>query len=192
MKQIVPVNGDFMVDKYIPTWRSTSEARNQLRLLYRPKHLRVLFIGEAPPASGRFFYRGDSGLYRAFRNAFQLVDPSITDANFLRVFQTAGCYLIDLCGVPVDQMSPAARRIACIEGEPVLGETLKTLQPPAIVTVVHSIRHNVSRAAARVGWNGQSLELPYPGRWKRHRDVFIEKLVPILNDLMNPHDRRAD
>jgi hypothetical protein len=56
-----------------------------------------LFIGEAPPASGRFFYNRDSGLYRPLRDAFHYLDDSINDENFLSAFQAAGCYLIDLC-----------------------------------------------------------------------------------------------
>jgi hypothetical protein len=182
MEQIA-VDENVMVDKYIPNWPAQDaslRARNQLRLQYRPDRLRVLFIGEAPPASGKFFYQRDSGLYRAFREAFQLADPSITDANFLHVFQTAGCYLVDLCGYPVDQLSRASRRVACMDGEMALGQTLKTLQPKTIVTVLYSIRDNVDRVVARANWKGQRLDLPYPGRWKRHREVFLAQLVPLL------------
>jgi hypothetical protein len=48
--------------------------RERLRLRYRPVLIRLLFIGESPPASGRFFYRQDSGLYRAIRDAFRRQD----------------------------------------------------------------------------------------------------------------------
>ena len=54
-------------------------SRERLRRQYRPEHIRLLFIGESPPASGRFFYRRDSGLYRAIRDTFRMIDPSITD-----------------------------------------------------------------------------------------------------------------
>jgi hypothetical protein len=173
------------------TWQSTQAARNKLRRQYIPARLRVLFIGEAPPASGRFFYRKDSGLYRAFRGAFQLTDPAINDDNFLGIFQAAGCYLIDLCGRPVDQLSPAERRAACIASEPALSRKLQTLQPETIATVVHSIRENINRAVAHAGWTGQRLELPYPGRWKRHREIFVSQLVPLIRDITNAPDRRA-
>jgi len=168
-----------------PPQEVSLSARNQLRLRYRPDCLRMLFIGESPPASGRFFYQGDSGLYRAFRDAFQLVDPSITEANFLCVFQASGCYLVDLCGRPVDQLSRTSRRAACMDGELVLGQTIQTLRPETIVTLLHSIRDNVDRAVAHAGWKGQRLDLPYPGRWKRHREVFLAQLVPLLRDLIS-------
>jgi hypothetical protein len=187
----VTVDKDIMVDQYIPIWQSTESARNKLRRQYFPDRLSVLFIGEAPPASGRFFYRKDSGLYRAFRGAFQLVDPTINDENFLRVFRASGCYLIDLCGRPVDQLTLAARRAACIAGEPELSRKLKTLRPETIVPVVHSIRDNVNRAVVGTGWIGERLDLPYPGRWKRHREIFISQLVPLIRCVTNVPDRRA-
>ena len=166
-----------MVDKYIPN------IQLRLRRRYRPTFVRVLVVGESPPASGRFFYKGDSGLYRAFREAFQVVDPAISDANFLRAFQGAGCYLVDLCDSPVDQLSPALRRNACVEGESALSQILKELQPETIVCVVHSIRSNVDRAVVSAGWQGQRLNLPYPGRWQRHRQIFIAQFVPLLRSL---------
>ena len=142
--------------------------------------MKLLFIGESPPASGRFFYQGDSGLYRAIRDTFRMVDSSITDANFLQAFQGSGCYLIDLCGRPVDQLEPDERRAACRAGEARLARTITELQPREIVVMVRSIRRNVERAVLRSGWQGPVLELPYPGRWARNRERFQEGLVPKM------------
>jgi hypothetical protein len=150
---------------------------------FRPMPLRLLFIGEAPPASGRLFYHGDSGLYRAIRDAFRRVDPSMTEAGFLPAFQAAGCYLIDLCPYPVDRLDPPARRAACLASEARLVRTIRQHQPPAIATLVRSIRGNVERAAARAAWQGRLIDLPYPGRWSRHREVFLDTLVPELKAL---------
>jgi hypothetical protein len=158
--------------------------REQLRHQYRPDHLKLLFIGESPPASGRFFYQQDSGLYRAIRDTFRIVNPSITDETFLTLFQSAGCYLIDLCGRPVDRLDPKQRRAACMAGEAALAQTIKDLQPPEIVVLVRSIRLNVRRACSRAGWHGSVLELPYPGRWVRHRERFAEGLLPSLRRLI--------
>jgi hypothetical protein len=157
--------------------------RSQLRLSYRPDRVRLLFIGEAPPASGKFFYQADSGLYRAVRDAFQLIDPSVTGANFLSIFRAAGCYLIDLCGRPVDQLDRAARHTVCREGEPSLCRILQELQPERIATVVRSIRGNVERAVSCAGWKGDFLDLPYPGRWWRHKEIFLAQLAPVLRSL---------
>ena len=86
--------------------------RERLRRRDRPVLVRVLFIGEAPPASGRFFYQCDSGLYRAMLDAFRAIDESIDAAEFLTKFQSAGCYLVDACPYPVDQLDPLSRRKA--------------------------------------------------------------------------------
>jgi len=155
----------------------------RLRRRYRPAHLRLLFIGEAPPASGRFFYRRDSGLYRAMRDAFRVLDSSVTDENFLAVFQRTGCYLIDLCPHPVDRLDQRSRRAACLASVALLSRRIKRLQPQRIVTLVRSIRDDVVRATRRAGWHGPLLDLPYPGRWIRHREIFLDALVPQLKAL---------
>lgn len=157
--------------------------QDQLRLRYRPAIVRVLFIGESRPASGRFFYQGDSGLYRAMRDAFQSADAAITDATFLRTFQALGFYLVDLCTRPVDKLNPQARRAACLAAEPQLCRVFSTLQPEMAAVVVRSIRQNVRRAASCAGWTGQILELPYPGRWSSHRETFTAQLVPVVLNL---------
>ena len=69
-----------------------------------PSSLQLLFIGESPPASGRFFYRGDSGLYRAMRDAFHAVVPLSTDDNFLGGQGAKGTQVL------LDKGKPVARR----------------------------------------------------------------------------------
>jgi len=164
--------------------------RERLRRRYRPPFIRILFVGESPPASGRFFYQQDSGLYRAMREAFRVIDPSITDEGFLTVFQSAGCYLIDTCTEPVDHLDAQSRRAACFASEPSLSRRIGRLQPASIVTLLRSIRSNVGRAVAEVGWHGRILEVPYPGRWARHREIFVQSLTPQLRDLLGVDWRR--
>src|ERR1700720_3952865 len=72
----------------------TALSRERLRERYRPARVKLLFVGEAPPASGRFFYRADSGLYHAIRSAFVGAFPSVRSADFLDSFQALGCYLL--------------------------------------------------------------------------------------------------
>jgi len=54
----------------------SADSRELLRERYCPTRVRLLFVGEAPPASGLFFYRADSGLYRAIRSAFVSAFPA--------------------------------------------------------------------------------------------------------------------
>jgi hypothetical protein len=157
-----------------------SSARERLRKRYRPDRVRILFVGESPPASGRFFYQADSGLYRAVRDTFLTAFPPLQKTEFLDSFRSLGCYLVDLCGEPVDKMLRHARRCACRAGEVRLARTIQTLRPKIIVTVVRSINGNVRKAEEQAGWAGLHLELPYPGRWYRARMQFTRQLVPLL------------
>lgn len=161
-----------------------SARREKLRTGYCPSKVRMLFVGESPPASGRFFYNRDSGLYYALRDAFHLADNSITDENFLAVFQQAGCYLVDVCRQPVDRLEPVARQKACLAGEALLSRRIGAFQPEIVISLARSIGKNVERAAVRASWHGTLLTVPYPGRWIHHRKVFLEVLVPHLKALL--------
>jgi hypothetical protein len=157
--------------------------REALRKRFLPSTLRLLLIGESPPASGRFFYQCDSGLYRATRDAFRRFDDTITDENFLATFQSSGCYLIDLCREPVDHLTRKDRVAACVLAEPLLTRKIQNLKPQAIAIVVRSIELNVERAILRAVWKGPILKLPYPGRWSRHRAIYVNTLAQSLGDL---------
>jgi hypothetical protein len=157
--------------------------RERLRRTFRPARLRLLFIGESPPASGRFFYRRDSGLYRAMRDVFRIADPSIQDENFLAAFQAAGCYLVDLCPEPVDRLDSKSRRSVCREGEELLSRKIAQLQPAMIATLLRSIEGNVARAVSHADCRGPLIHLPYPGRWSRHRNAFVDTLAPVISAL---------
>ena len=161
---------------------ATRQSREDLRRRYRPHVVRMLFVGEAPPASGRFFYCANSGLYRAVRGVFGDTFPGIGDTDFLTEFQRRGCYLVDLCGTPVDRLSPAERTRICIESEPRLAAALRESRPSILVTLVRSIAPNVRRALARANCSCSLVEVPYPGRWKKHRQEFARLLGPVLRE----------
>jgi hypothetical protein len=162
----------------------THRERESLREAFRPKQIRLLFVGEAPPASGRFFYSQNSGLYRAMREAFQRVDPRVNDENFLRIFQASGCYLTDLSPEPIDQLEPGPRRHARISGEALLAKKIVELRPKKIAPLLRAIASHVSRAAALANWRGELIQLPYPGRWSHHRAEFVKLLRPALRELL--------
>jgi hypothetical protein len=165
----------------IATTRATpAAAKERLRELYRPSRVHILFIGEAPPASGRFFYQADSELYRAIRDSFARAVLAPHKDDFLRSFRAAGCYLVDLCGKPVDRLNDVARRRARREGEARLVKILRRLRPKIVVVVIRSITASVRRAETAAKWAGTRVELPYPGRWHRYRGVFVEELSVFL------------
>jgi hypothetical protein len=161
----------------------TRRERERLRQSFRPPHIQLLFIGESPPASGRFFYSANSGLYRAMRMAFQIVDSKVDDENFLAAFRARGCYLTDLSHEPVDRLDPVLRRAMRSDGEKFLAREITRLQPGIIAPVLRSIVRNVENAAARASWQGEILQFPYPGRWSRYREAFVKALVPVIRRL---------
>jgi len=119
------------------------------------------------------------------RDAFRSVDPSINDENFLAVFKAAGCYLTDLCPEPVDHLNSKLREAARQAGEQLLTRKIVQLQPETIAPVLRSIAQNVANAASNGNWHGPIVHLPYPGRWYRHKNIFIETLAPLLRKLMS-------
>ncbi len=113
------------------------------------------------------------------RDVFQEVYPSVNDANFLAVFQSLGCYLVDLCPYPVDNLDRKARREVCRASEGSLAKQIVQLQPGVIVSLLRSIEGNVMRAVSGAGWNGTLINVPYPGRWAHHRQEFREALLGL-------------
>jgi hypothetical protein len=160
--------------------KGSAQDRERLRRRYRPDSVRPLFVGEGPPASGRFFYQADSGLYRAIRDAFASVLPADGERDFLESFRSLGCYLVDLCGRPVDHLPLNQRLKACLDSEVRLAGILKRLRPEIVITVVRTISANVKRSQQRANWSGIHIELPYPGRWHRHRTAFLKELSLVL------------
>jgi hypothetical protein len=47
--------------------------REHLREQFRPSPVELLFVGESLPASGRFFYRRDSGLFRTIKSCLHAI-----------------------------------------------------------------------------------------------------------------------
>src|SRR5262249_41202041 len=134
-----------------------ASARERLRERYRPDRVRILFVGEAPPASGRFFYQADSGLYRAIKDSFLAALPALRKTDFLHSFRSLGCYLSGLCGRPVDRMNMRSRQRVRLAGEVQLARRIRQLLPEIIVVVVRSIGANVRRAENNVSWSGAHI-----------------------------------
>jgi hypothetical protein len=115
--------------------------------------------------------------------AFQIADPKVDGDNFLAAFRSRGCYLVDLSHEPVNHLDPPLRRSMLSHAETLLTQEITSLQPGIIAALLRSIARNVQNAVARANWQGQILQLPYPGRWSQHRDAFIEALVPVIRRL---------
>jgi hypothetical protein len=142
----------------------------------------MLFVGEAPPASGRFFIGQIQDYIGLFVTHSSVLYPNVGEGGLFKSFQSQGCYLVDLCGRPVDRLERDQRNIACVDGEVRLARILRQLRPEIVITVVRSISANVTRAERWANWKGRHIELPYPGRWHRHRAVFLKTLTSLLRE----------
>ena len=167
--------------------RSAQLETEVLRQQFRPKRVSVLFVGESPPAGGTFFYRANSLLYEATREAFNAAVPDLVrDGGFLDRFRDLGCYLDDLCLQPVNHLkldNPLARKKRLQlreEGEVALATRMRDYSPRAIVVTMLGITENVGRAALSAGLDGSPrTALPFPGR-KAHRDRYVTELEQLL------------
>lgn len=116
------------------------ESVERSRQAYRPATVRVLFVGESPPANDTFFYFGDSSLARCTREAFEQLYGQTTDPQqFLEAFREQGFYLVDLCRTPVNRLSNRARRAARRAAVEDLAGMLRELRPDRIVVVMKAI-----------------------------------------------------
>jgi hypothetical protein len=142
---------------------AASRARERRRRSYRPDELRVLFVGESPPAGPTFFYDADSILHHATRDAFIAAYPRLARVEFLPAFQRMDCYLEDLSHTPINDLPRRVRREAQRAAVPQLGKRVAGTRPRSVVVVVTGIRDDVARALTTAGLDVVPEEVVHPG-----------------------------
>jgi hypothetical protein len=159
---------------------TAQESVEQSREAYRPATVRVLFVGESPPANGTFFYFGDSKLARCTREAFERVYGQTTDVQqFLADFRERGFYLVDLCQAPVNRLARRSRRAARRASVKELADTLRELRPTRIVAVMKAIEPEVVQAIEAAGLLGISMDaLPFPAYGQQRE--YVARLAALL------------
>ncbi len=133
-----------------------------MRQSYRPDAVKILFVGESPPAGGTFFYAANSIPYRATLAGFQIAFPSLASENFLFTFKAMGCYLIDLCEQPVNRMPEPKREQIRKVGIRPLGQALRYLQPQAVIVVMKKILPHAEQAKVLSGIQADLYAFPGP------------------------------
>ncbi len=153
----------------------------ELREQFRPERVQWLFVGESSPAGGTHFYRANSNLFRATRDAYARAfgaDAVPDGPAFLHEFRGRGAWLVDLAEGPVNRMPGRARAGAVDAGVDRLSALIHEVEPERIVVVKASITGAVRQAAAAAGFAGDILELPFPVR--QWRAVYVRRLVEAL------------
>ena len=153
----------------------------QLRDQFKPARVRTLFVGESPPAGDTHFYRANSNLFRATREAFvQAFGPeAVSDGpRFLREFQDRGCWLVDLVDRPVNRLGDDKRQALVSGGVATLARTIADVRPVHIVAVKATVDDEVRAAMEVAGVEADLLALPFPVR--QWRAVYVRKLAEAL------------
>jgi len=163
---------------------------DELRAQFRPPQVTWLFVGESSPAGGTHFYRANSILFRAMREAFARAFGKEVPSGpaFLHFFCNGGAWLVDLADRPVNRLSDRERTSAVASGIESLAALVKATRPERIFVVKASIALAVHQAAEAVGFDGDVIELPFPAR--QWRAVFVRKLATALvSDRHSPTNR---
>jgi predicted transcriptional regulator len=163
------------------------EETEQLRDRYRPAHVDILFVGESAPAGGAFFYRADSHLFHATRDAFAGAFGSMPHGDgFLAEFRDRGAWLFDLAQRPVNRKRGRPRQDVVEAGLTPLAELLAAEQPRVVIAVKSTIENTVRAAADRAGIPPDAVHvLPFPlYQW---REQFVTGLTNLLQGVGTAH-----
>jgi hypothetical protein len=141
-----------------------------LRRSFRPDHITTLFVGESAPASGKFFYSGNSSLFYAMKRAFG------GRMTFLGDFQLNGFYLDDLVLTPINKLTDRERSARRWEFVAQFADRLKLYKPKAIVIVMRSVKPMVVEAMRAAGIPYEPYCVPHPafGNWSRFHIAMTE------------------
>lgn len=157
--------------------------RDLIRQSFRPKQIKVIFIGESPPANGHFFYDGNSSMFRYMAKVFgNVFGPDLTEDKFLQQFMTAHCFLDDLSYEPINNLTREERQIIANNSIEVLAERLKQYQPEYVVSVLMSIDEPVRKAVTLAGLQVPVFAVPFPGQGQQTR--FVDELTRILTPIL--------
>ena len=143
-----------------------------IRKHFRPDRITTLFVGESAPASGKFFYYGNTKLFREMRKALN------ANEDFLTEFKTEGFYLDDLVLSPVNKLGKKEKKQAHEASVSPLSIRIRDYQPATIVVVGLGIQVFVQKAAELARFNGPIYSVHFPN-WPESVKSFHTKMSEI-------------
>jgi hypothetical protein len=150
-----------------------------IRQSFRPERINLLFIGESPPVSGKFFYiRGPMTTFTS--RAFEIAHGRQFQNNseFLDYFELCGCYLDDLSHLPINHLPLREREKQLQDNVEALSQRIREANPSVVVVVLKKIETYVRAAVERSHLSPRLYVLPFPG--SGHQNKFLEGMVPII------------
>ncbi len=154
----------------------------KIRSRFRPDQIRILFVGESPPDSGKFFYCGNSQMAQNMKRALER-DLFAGTGDFFEAFRDSGCYLDDLVLVPVNKSSGGIQKQARRKAIPDLAQRIMKYRPRVVVALLKKIESDVGIAVAQSGVDARFYVTHFPGNGQQARfERDIMKLLPVLRN----------
>lgn len=164
-----------------------TEEFKQLRQQYQPETIKMLFITEAVQPGNIFFYRKNSNVFRAVKEAFNQVFGGFkNDEEFLVFFKENGCYVDYLCPDMINGLPPEVRQQVRTDGIKPLSERLAFIQPKAVITAMKVLEKEVNAAIELSGVTSVAFRkaIAFPAHSKTNADKCVQELVGILEELV--------
>lgn len=152
----------------------------EIRRIYRPDDIRVLFVGESAPESGKFFYKADSQMYR---NMEQILGPKLFGCSekFLENFKAAGCYVDDLVLRPINKTPDHERKQLCERSVSDLANRISDYNPRIVISLLKKIKVYVKSAVFQSNVDVTFYATYFPGNGQqRNFQRDIEDWLPDL------------
>ncbi len=161
-----------------------------LRNRYKPLQIKIVFIAESPPISGKYFY-DESGLiteplFAAMMKLLQLKPRSKRDG--LKYFSDTGHFLIDATYEPVNHLKGKARENAILQCYDELIHDLDSIDNSDGIKVI-LIKANICRLMedrlTSMGFNvlNNGVIVPFPSTG--HQKVFRRNIKRIYKFIPN-------
>jgi hypothetical protein len=155
-----------------------------IRQKFRPDKIKLLLVGESPPANGKFFYVKSAMTTftsRAFEKAHSVRFGQTSD--FLDYFKACGCFLDDIVHFPIDQFPYREREKRLSENVDSLSQRIKTADPFLVVVVLIKIEKYVVEAVGKSTLDPKVRVLPFPGCG--HQSKYIAGLASIVGEYIS-------
>ena len=162
------------------------EEIEELRKDWNPQNVRVrikvLFVGESPPKSGRFFYDRNTALYYATFCAFSRVF-GVSEPEFLEFFQKSGCYLYDVLKVPGQKITDVDKS-TLNQAKEDLKNFIRNTRPDVVIVIHRGVYRRIEEILSQLRKEGiikSFYSLPFP---TRYFNEYVEGLCNVLNELI--------
>jgi hypothetical protein len=151
---------------------------------YKPAHIRLLLVAEAPPCTlDRYFYFEDvqqhDSLFRyVYRGLFDEAPSREGKAECLAKMREAGVFLIDVSEEPIADGAKVRLTSEQLAG---IVPRCAELKPDAVILIKSNVHDLTHASLAGAGFNVADVRMPFPasGQQKKFETLFKEALGKV-------------